>query len=154
MSVHTFAGQPIWGAPTSTIKGPTGKYRAMREFLPGVDGARIYRLGRDPIMWTVRGRVTGLSMASLIDAIEAGVSLENGQLYTFVDSAGNSYNNCLLSSFGPIGEFEGCTMPSAQSAVTVIVQGVIEWMSPSGYWTGSSSGAGLSGGGDFAGLGG
>ena len=93
-----FARKDIFGTPVS-VTGPVKAIRTQRESLPGVNGVRIYRLGEDTRTWSVRGRLTALSLQKLISLLEFGQSYQNGKLYQFQDSSGLKYDNCMLNDF-------------------------------------------------------
>jgi hypothetical protein len=104
-SVFTFNGQAIFGGQNRQ-GGPWRPYRAQEEQLPGVDGCRIYRLGKGSQFWTVRGRLLALTLPALNAAIRAGQSLVDGNIYTFVDNGGASHTNCMMTDYRPAGPFE------------------------------------------------
>lgn len=127
--IHLFNNKPIFGI-TTRQSGPTGDYRAQEEQLPGVDGVRLYRLGRNPEVWRVRGRIVGLSLEDVRRLIGNGKIFVDGQVYNFTDSSGHIYNNCQLVSFNPTGDYEGIDLPNGTGGVTVEVDAVVRWIAP------------------------
>jgi hypothetical protein len=105
---------------------PGTPYRSTREWLPGVNGFRVYRLGGGSTIWQVRGRLTALNFPSLNALIRRGQSYVDGRIYTFVDNAGQSHRNCLMNDFRPVGPWEACKLASGQAGVTIEVQGTVE----------------------------
>lgn len=131
MAAHLFGGAAIFGFPTRQ-SGPTGSFRAQEEQLPGVSGVRIYRLGREPEVWRIRGRLTAGNLASLASLVSAGKSYCDGFLYVFTDSGGRTYPNSQLMHFNPVGDYEGCTLADGTSAVTVEIDAMVRWVAPAG----------------------
>lgn len=129
MAIHLFNGRAIFGSPTSQT-GPEGSYRAQDEQLPGVDGVRVYRLGRNPELWRIRGRLTAGSLELVRQAASLGKTYVDGNLYNFTDSSGHVYKNCQLMSFTPVGPYEGIQLPSNAGGVTVEVDAVVRWVAP------------------------
>lgn len=95
----TLGGIDIFGDQVKQV-GPTRKYRAMRRFLPGVSGFRVYRMGGDSYVIQVSGRITGTSRANLEAKIATALAMIDGQLRTYVGD-GASYTNCLLDTYEP-----------------------------------------------------
>lgn len=127
--MNTYGGQQIWGTRTRQ-GGPFRPYRAMRSQLPSVDGARVYRIGKDPRVWTVRGRLFANGLASLNSTILSYQALADGQTRTFNDAGGASHSNCILTRYGPVGAFQVYADLNGQSRVTVEVEGVVECLAP------------------------
>jgi hypothetical protein len=121
-----FNSESIFGTQTK-ITGPAQQYRSQREQLPGVSGFRVYRLGRGPWVWRIRGRMNRSTFDLLRTAIEtAAAAYLNGQLYTFTDNGGATYANCLLSEYRPVSN-----PVRTDSGYTVELEATVEWASPS-----------------------
>lgn len=127
---HLWNGSPLFGSPTRS-EGPGGPMRLHETKLPGVNGGRVYVLGRDPWVWKISGRLSGFSLSAVKTAIKSGIAAANGSVGTFTDSDGSAYANCILKDFRTAGDFEGMTDPSSgAAAVTVEITANIEWLSP------------------------
>lgn len=125
----TFNSVSLFGSQFTKVAGPVAGYRAQRSQLPGVNGVRLYRLGKEPRVWTVRGRLIAATAASLESAVIAAGDYINGNLYTFATAAA-SYTNCRLTSFVEIGRRQTIILPNGSGAATVEVQGTIEQVTP------------------------
>lgn len=125
----TYGGSAIFGQ-FNKQSGPSRPYRALRSQLPTVDGARVYRLGKDPVVWTVRGRLIGASLAALNGSIAGAIAMQDGQTRTFIDNGGTAFLNCILTDFRSVGPFTSITLPNGTPGATVEVQGTIEQLSP------------------------
>lgn len=107
------------------VAGPMRSYRNQREQLPMVDGFRVYRLGQNGWTWKIRGRLVAATPAELTAQLEIAQDLADGQLYTFVDNAGGSFDDCMLSDYRPAGP-----MQWSHLGYTVEIDATVEWLSP------------------------
>lgn len=101
-----FDNKPIFGQAIKVIGPIVPAFRVQSEQLPGVSGERIYRLGGPTKTWTVTGRLTGFTQLQIYKQIDAGNAYNDGQLYVFMDGAGQRFINCLLNSFVPTGNVD------------------------------------------------
>jgi hypothetical protein len=122
----------IWGGQTK-VRGPFPVARTQRETLPGVSGFRQYRLGVATWTWKVEGLLVATSLAALRVLLQDYAEGVNGGLYVFTDNAGQAWNDCELSDYGPAsdiqfiaGEIDGIH----SDGYCVRVQGTISWASP------------------------
>lgn len=110
--------------------GPRTGYRAPKQYLPGVDGARVYRLGRDTRTWTIRGRLITNGLDTMLTTIRAYESFIDGKLYVFEDANGGKWQNCLMTDYRPLGPVEYCTLPGGGDGCTVEITATIEQLTP------------------------
>lgn len=129
MADCTFGGSAIFGT-FNRLDGPVRQYRAMRSQLPTVDGVRVYRIGKDVKVWSVRGRIIVGSVVNAISAVQTGIALQDGQPRVFVDTGGLAHANCILNDFRPIGPYTAINLSSGAYAVTVVIRATIEQLSP------------------------
>lgn len=120
----TFDGDEIFGTQTKLL-GPFTSYRTQRETLPGVNGARQYRLGKGTVLWTVQGRLSAPTLADLHEQLRLAQSYIDGMLYVFTDNADGVYDNCALNDFRPVGNYINTGF-----GFTVAVQATVEWLAP------------------------
>lgn len=130
MATAAFDGVEIFGEQIRMLGPFGGRERTVDSRLPGVNGARSYRLGRDIMTWTIRGRLTKFTERSISDAIMAGIRYMDGQVYTFTDNWGGRFDNCRLADFRQIGGFQAIRSGGNARGFTVEIQATVEWMSP------------------------
>jgi hypothetical protein len=130
MSQILFAGLPIFGAQTRQ-QGPNQAYRSLQETLPGVNGVRVYRMGAGVRTWRVSGRLSYTTKAALGAAINAALFYQNGLMYSFTDTYGTVYTNCLLSDVAPEGEPQACIFANGLSGYTQRISATVTWTTPS-----------------------
>ena len=98
----SYGGSQIFGTIGTYSIGPRHEYRALRQWLPGIDGYRIYRLGRTHGgVWVCGGRLVYDSKALLEAALDTFGQMIDGRLRTFQTSGGLLYSNCQLVGFEP-----------------------------------------------------
>src|SRR4051812_47674587 len=98
MSTPLFNGTAIFGICTKEDIGDQA-YRALKSALPGVDGVRVYRMGKGTQIFTIEGRLVATTRAGLSAAIQGANALRNGVLHAYTAADGTNYANCLLNSF-------------------------------------------------------
>lgn len=129
-----FNNEDIWGFAGLVEVGPIGSCRQMRETVPGVAGYRIYELGADSVIWHCEGRLVAFSREDLAGQIWKGTNYRlRGGLYTFTSRDGQTYDNCQLVSYEPIGRPQGVTLKIGGSEIigaTVRVRGIVSWCAP------------------------
>jgi hypothetical protein len=121
----SFANRPLFFGVACKQEGPRFSYRSQHEQLPGVDGARVYRMGANPRFYTVRGWLTALTYPQLGALIASAQQLINGQIYPFCSNDGAVHPSCILNTFEPAGPFHAIT-----GGVCCEVIGTVEDLNP------------------------
>lgn len=122
-----FAGRNIFGSQQRQA-GPMPTARILREQLPGVIGFRMYRLagrGPDTLLWTVSGRLVGLTIGDLERQIADAQSYMNGTAYAFQTIGGSVIRNCQLVDYRPAPPFQRVQYNGIFYS-TVMIQATIE----------------------------
>lgn len=127
----TFNDESIWGYLALRQQGPLGSFRSQIERVPGINGYRVYKLGIDKVQWVCSGRIVAFNYAELEQLLWSGTSyVLSGDLYVFQSLGGAAYENCRLLSYQPIAQVEAHSLPGGSAGVSVRVQGVVEWCTP------------------------
>ena len=119
--VATFGGKNVFGI-AQKVQGPFLAIATQSSTLPGVDGERLYSLGKRNQTWTVRGRLVSVSLNELDKAIRLGQSLMDGAVHNFGDGRrGTQIKNCQMVDYRPVGAVEPVLYGGAYQYTTEVV---------------------------------
>lgn len=110
------------------ITGPIVEQRVVRSALPGVVGEREYWMGVNAPLFRIRCRVESLSVGYLRDALLAAAGLQDANVRTLRDQAGNEYQGCSVRSVQPIGHITRLTRGDGTIIYTQEVEIVVAWL--------------------------
>ena len=116
----TFNGAYIFGLACKVTGPLSGGYRRQEETFPGVSGKRVYRLGANSLMWTIRGRLVDSTLAGIKQQTADAIAYVDGRVYDFVDSDGTYYQNCLLNAWAPVGPPAACSAGFTQEVTATV----------------------------------
>ena len=128
LNAHLFNGLRLFGWPTRQ-GGPIPAYRTQKHVIPGIRGFRIFDLGAESLTYTVRGRISTLSLAECEELVALGCSYVDANVYQFRTTSLLLLNNCNMTDFRPVGGFQRMKYRTLD-AWTVEVQGTVVWMNP------------------------